>query len=65
MGHPDQRSIGLPVPRYRQEKRAAIARELGPRVISGQLETSERLIRCPAQMRQDGGDTARLTEGLT
>ncbi|MDP3960110.1 MAG: phage minor head protein [Pseudorhodobacter sp.] len=46
------------------EKLAAIARELDLRVVSGQLDTQERLIHFLAQMRQEAGDDARLVENL-
>jgi predicted chitinase len=46
------------------DKRAAIARELDLRVVSGQLDTRERLIHFLAQMKQEAGDSARLVEHL-
>jgi hypothetical protein len=46
------------------EKRAAIAREVDLRVVSGQLDTRERLIHFLAQMRQEAGDDAQLVEGF-
>ena len=46
------------------EKLSAIARELDLRVVSGQLDTRERLIHFLAQMRQEAGPRARLEEDL-
>ncbi len=46
------------------ERLAAIARELDLRVVSGQLDTAERLIHFLAQMRQEAGSDARLEEGF-
>lgn len=46
------------------EKLNAIARELDLRIVSGQLDTRERLIHFLAQMKQEAGDSARLVEGL-
>ena len=46
------------------ERLSAIARELDLRIVSGQLETRERLIHFLAQMRQEAGDDASLEEGL-
>lgn len=46
------------------DKLTAIARELDLRVVSGQLDTRERLIHLLAQMRQEAGDSARLVEGF-
>jgi len=46
------------------EKLTAIARELDVRVVSGQLDTRERLIHFLAQMRQEAGSSARLEENL-
>lgn len=46
------------------EKLSAIARELNLRVVSGQLDTRERLIHFLAQMRQEAGPRARLEEDL-
>jgi putative chitinase len=44
------------------ERLSAIARELDLRVVSGQLDTRERLIHFFAQMRQEAGPRARLEE---
>lgn len=44
------------------ERLSAIARELDLRVVSGQLDTRERLIHFFAQMRQEAGPRARLDE---
>ena len=46
------------------DRLTAIARELDLRIVSGQLDTRERLIHFLAQMRQEAGDDARLVEGL-
>lgn len=46
------------------EKLTAIARELDLRIVSGQLDTRERLIHFLAQMRQEAGPRARLEEDL-
>ena len=46
------------------DRLTAIARELDLRIVSGQLDTRERLIHFLAQMRQEAGDNARLVEGL-
>jgi predicted chitinase len=46
------------------EKLNAIARELDLRIVSGQLDTRERLIHFLAQMKQEAGDSATLVEGL-
>lgn len=46
------------------EKLSAMASELDLRVVSGQLDTRERLIHFLAQMRQEAGEDARLVEGL-
>jgi putative chitinase len=46
------------------EKLNAIARELDLRIVSGQLDTRERLIHFLAQMKQEAGDSARLVENL-
>ena len=46
------------------EKLAAIARELDLRIVSGQLDSRERLIHFLAQMRQEAGDGAQLVEGF-
>ena len=46
------------------EKLSAIARELDLRIVSGQLDTRERLIHFLAQMRQESGEDARLEENL-
>lgn len=46
------------------ERLSAIARELDLRVVSGQLDTRERLIHFLAQMRQEAGPRARLEEDL-
>jgi putative chitinase len=46
------------------EKLAAIAREMDLRIVSGQLDSRERLIHFLAQMRQGAGDGARLVEGF-
>jgi predicted chitinase len=46
------------------EKLNAIARELDLRIVSGQLDTRERLIHFLAQMKQEAGDDARLVEDL-
>ena len=46
------------------EKLSAIARELDLRIVSGQLDTRERLIHFLAQMKQEAGDSARLVENL-
>ena len=47
-----------------KEKLKAIARELDLRIVSGQLDTRERLIHFLAQMKQEAGDDARLVENL-
>ena len=52
------------VPGADSERLSAIAREWDWRVVSGQLETRERLIHFLAQMRQEAGSNARLEEGL-
>jgi putative chitinase len=46
------------------ERLNALARELDLRIVSGQLDTRERLIHFLAQMRQEAGEDARLVEGL-
>lgn len=46
------------------DRLTAIARELDLRIVSGQLDTRERLIHFLAQMRQEAGDEARLEENL-
>lgn len=46
------------------ERLSAIARELDLRVLSGQLNTRDRLIHFLAQMRQEAGPRARLEEDL-
>jgi putative chitinase len=46
------------------EKLNAIARELDLRIVSGQLDTRERLIHFLAQMKQEAGDGATLVENL-
>ena len=43
---------------------ASIARELDLRIVSGKLNTRERLIHFLAQMRQEAGGDARLVESL-
>ena len=44
---------------------AKIARELDLRIMSGQLDSRERLIHFLAQMRKEAGDDARLVEDFT
>lgn len=51
-------------PDAESEKLAAIARELDLRIVSGQLDTRERLIHFLAQIKQEAGDSARLVENL-
>ena len=51
-------------PNADSDKLAAIARELDLRIVSGQLDSRERLIHFLAQMKQEAGDSARLVEGL-
>lgn len=46
------------------ERLAAIARELDLRIVSGGLDSRERLIHFLAQMRQEAGPRARLVEDL-
>ncbi len=46
------------------EKLNAIARELDLRIVSGKLDTRERLIHFLAQVKQEAGDSARLVENL-
>lgn len=46
------------------EKLNAIARELDLRIVTGQLDTRERLIHFLAQMKQEAGDDAQLVENL-
>lgn len=46
------------------DRLTAIARELDLRIVSGQLDTRERLIHFLAQMRQEAGRRARLEEDL-
>ena len=46
------------------DRLTAIARELDLRIVSGQLDTRERLIHFLAQMRQEAGARARLEENL-
>lgn len=51
-------------PGAESEKLNALARELDLRIVSGQLDTRERLIHFLAQMKQEAGDSARLVENL-
>jgi predicted chitinase len=51
-------------PRADTERLSAIARELDLRVVSGLLDSRERLIHFLAQMRQEAGGRARLVEDL-
>lgn len=46
------------------DRLSAIARELDLRIVSGQLDTQERLVHFLAQMQQEAGDDARLVEHL-
>ena len=46
------------------EKLTQLARELDLRIVSGQLDTRERLIHFLTQMRQEAGNEARLVEGF-
>jgi predicted chitinase len=46
------------------DRLSAIARELDLRVVSGQLDTRERLIHFLAQIRQEAGEDAQLVEGF-
>ena len=46
------------------ERLSAVARELDMRIVSGQLDTRERLIHFLAQLRQEAGRRARLEEIL-
>lgn len=54
--------LGSVFPDADSERLSAIARELDLRVVSGQLDTRERLIHFFAQMRQEAGPRARLEE---
>lgn len=46
------------------DKLSAIARELDLRVVSGQIDTRERLVHFLSQMRQEAGSDAQLVENL-
>lgn len=46
------------------DRLAAIARELDLRIVSGSLDSRERLIHLFSQMRMEAGDNARLEENL-
>lgn len=51
-------------PDAESEKLNALARELDLRIVSGQLDTRERLIHFLAQIKQEAGNSARLGESL-
>ena len=51
-------------PDAESETLSALARELDLRIVSGQLDTRDRLIHFLAQMKQEAGDDARLVENL-
>jgi predicted chitinase len=51
-------------PEAPEDRLAEIAREVDLRVVSGLLDTRERLIHFLAQMRQEAGSSARLVEGF-
>lgn len=46
------------------DKLSAVARELDLRVVSGQIDTRERMVHFLAQMRQEAGSDAQLVENL-
>lgn len=51
-------------PEAPEDRLAPIAKELDLRVVSGRLDTRERLTHFLAQMRQEAGGSARLLEGF-
>lgn len=56
--------LSVVFPEAPEDKLAEIAKELDLRVVSGQLDTRERLVHFLAQMRQEAGSSARLVEGF-